>query len=127
MSLRKGCEHTHREPCTFEACGHLHKTVRLPSGSTYESIQRAPQARVGDRVKGQCVTGGTDYVGTVAAIVGPISFPDCGGYRYRLTDTGRTYAGGKPVEPIVFYQGHVMDGGEIEWMPTRYAGYSRPS
>lgn len=63
---------------------------------------KASVVEVGERIVGTCVTSGRSYTGLVAAVVGPIRTPDCGGYRYQLTDTGETYAGGNPAEPTVY-------------------------
>lgn len=71
--------------------------------STLRSTTRTPDAKIGDVIVGQCVTMGTAYRGIVTEVIGPIAIPDCGGYRYRLTETGRFYSNGHPVRPIVFY------------------------
>lgn len=63
-----------------------------------------PDAKIGDTVTGRDVTGGGMYTGVVSEVIGPIRTPDCGGYRYKITNTGETYAGGKPFEPIVFLE-----------------------
>jgi hypothetical protein len=58
---------------------------------------------IGDWITGQDVTfTGAQRTGTVSRIIGPIASPDCGGFRYQLTDTGDYYANGNPVEPIVY-------------------------
>jgi hypothetical protein len=67
---------------------------------------RQPEARIGDVISGTCVTFGSQKTGIVAEVIGPIALPDCGGYRYQLTETGEFYASGKPVRPIVFYGRH---------------------
>lgn len=54
---------------------------------------------VGDRVTGRCVTMGSQYTGRVAEILHPAPFQS--GIRFRLVDTGKHYAGGRPIEPIV--------------------------
>lgn len=56
---------------------------------------------VGDRVTGDCVTMNTRYTGTVAEIIAPVPYSGCSGPRYWLTDTGRRYSSGRPIEPIV--------------------------
>jgi hypothetical protein len=46
--------------------------------------------RIGDRISGTCVSIGSERVGHVTRISGPIRTPDCGGYRYEIiTDAGR--------------------------------------
>lgn len=67
-----------------------------------QQLWESSMVTVGDRISGECVTSGRTYTGTVADVHGPIRSPDCGGYRYRLTDTGQTYANGSPIEPTVF-------------------------
>lgn len=62
-----------------------------------------PAANLGDWITGTCVTMNTQHTGRVSEVIGPIASPDCGGYRYRLTWTGDHYAGGAPIEPIVYY------------------------
>lgn len=67
-------------------------------------MEKQPEAAIGDMITGTCVTFGSIKTGRVADVIGPIASPDCGGYRYRLTSTGEYYAGGAPVEPIVFFE-----------------------
>jgi hypothetical protein len=69
-------------------------------------MTRQPEARIGDKISGTCVTMGSQKTGRVTEVIGPVAFPDCGGYRYRLADTGEHYYGGAPVEPIVSYGRH---------------------
>ena len=65
-----------------------------------------PEAQLGDRITGTCVTMCTPKTGRVTEVIGPITHPDCGGYRYRIVDTGEFYSNGRPVEPIVYYSHH---------------------
>ena len=65
-----------------------------------------PEAATGDRIAGRCVTMNTLTTGTVTDVIGPITHPDCGGYRYRIVDTGEFYSNGRPVELIVYYSHH---------------------
>jgi hypothetical protein len=67
-------------------------------------MAKQPEAAIGDLITGTCVTFGSIKTGRVTSVIGPIASPDCGGYRYRLTGTGQFYAGGGPVEPIVFFE-----------------------
>lgn len=69
-----------------------------------ERARYRPEAQIGDRIVGQGVGVGERYTGVVTEVIGPIRFPDCMGYRYRLADTGEVYMGGAPVEPIVFFE-----------------------
>lgn len=86
--------------------------------SARAAAQLAPAARdrgpggiaIGDRVTGRCVTLGSHYTGTVAAIhypsgLGYYSSTPTGlpayGNRYTLVDSGEHYSTGGPVEPIV--------------------------
>lgn len=55
-----------------------------------------------DWITGRCVTMNSTYTGRVVEIIGPIRTPDCGGYRYKLVDTGHFYATGGPIEPTVY-------------------------
>ena len=64
---------------------------------------------VGDRVRGRDVTMGNSTEGTVAEIIPPLRFSGQYGNRYRLVDTGETYAGGKPIEPIVECASRVVE------------------
>lgn len=78
-------------------------TTHPTPGTSIAQTGWAPSVvSVGARITGRCVTNGTSYTGTVAEVVGPIRTPDCGGYRYRLTDTGQHYALGGPIQPTVY-------------------------
>ena len=61
-----------------------------------------PEAGVGDIITGTCVTMNTLKTGRVTEVIGPITHPDCGGYRYRIVDTGEFYSSGAPIEPIAY-------------------------
>ncbi len=77
-------------------------TGRARSGGIVQQAWKPSVVMVGDRITGTCVSVGGQYTGTVAEVFGPIRSPDCGGYRYKLTDTGQFYGDGNPVEPFVF-------------------------
>lgn len=81
---------------------HTDTTEREASG-----MAQTPEARIGEVISGECVTMRTQYTGIVDEVIGPIASPDCGGYRYRLTETGKFYSNGNPIRPIVYYGQHV--------------------
>lgn len=74
----------------------------MPTGPIIQQPWQPSVVEVGHRITGTCVTSGRSYTGLVAKAVSPIRTPDCGGYRYQLTNTGIYYASGNPVEPTVY-------------------------
>jgi hypothetical protein len=63
---------------------------------------------VGERITGRCVTRGATFTGTIMEILPETAWTGGhnGEYRYRLTDTGKHYVLGGPIEPIVECPAH---------------------
>lgn len=74
---------------------------RRPGSGIVQRAWAPSVVRVGDWITGRCVTYNSAVTGEVAEVYGPIAWPDCGGYRYKLVNTGRTYSNGRPVESTV--------------------------